>query len=96
MRNQAYPAGRRSRSTGLYRFELDFMRHLAEKEAEAWPSNNLEEVMKITKSEQVFLDEHVLRWIPRFCDLMFDQAELDFYRGIARSRKVLCRAMPTP
>lgn len=68
-------------------FELDFMRHLTEKEAEAWISNENEEVVNITKKERAFLEEHILRWIPRFCDLMFEQAQLDFYRGIARLTK---------
>ncbi len=68
-------------------FELDFMRHLTEKEAEAWANEENEEVVKIIKKERAFLDEHILRWVPRFCDLMFEQAQLDFYRGIARLTK---------
>jgi TorA maturation chaperone TorD len=68
-------------------FELDFMRHLTEKEAEAWAAENHEEVMRITEKERAFLDEHMLRWIPRFCDLMLQEAQLDFYRGVARLTK---------
>lgn len=68
-------------------FELDFMRHLTEKEAEAWGGEHIEEVMKIVEKERAFLDEHILRWVPRFSDLMFEQAQLDFYRGVARLTK---------
>lgn len=68
-------------------FELDFMRHLTEKEADAWAAENNEEVMRITEKERAFLDEHILRWIPRFCDLMLQEAQLDFYRGVARLTK---------
>jgi len=68
-------------------FELDFMRHLTEKEAQAWAGGNAEEVMKLTEKERAFLEEHILCWVPRFCDLMFEQAQLDFYRGIARLTK---------
>jgi TorA maturation chaperone TorD len=68
-------------------FELDFMRHLAEREAQAWADDKMEEVILVTKKEQAFLVEHILAWIPRFCDLMFEQAQLDFYRGIARLTK---------
>ncbi len=68
-------------------FELDFMRHLSEKEARAWADENVEEVIKVTGKEQAFLKEHILKWIPRFCDLMLEQAQLDFYRGIARLTK---------
>ncbi len=67
--------------------ELDFMRHLTDKEAQAWADENIEEVAKLTAKEQAFLNEHVLTWIPRFCDLMLEQAQLDFYRGIARLTK---------
>ncbi len=68
-------------------FELDFMRHLTETEARARTANNLEEVIRILGREQAFLVEHVLNWIPRFCDLMLEDAQLDFYRGIARLTK---------
>ncbi len=68
-------------------FELDFMRHLAEREAQAWAQDDEREVMRVTQMEQTFLGEHVYRWIPRFCDVMFEQARLDFYRGVARLTK---------
>ncbi len=68
-------------------FELDFMRHLTDKESEAWAQENRAEALHVLESEQAFLQEHILRWIPRFCEVMFQQASLDFYRGIARMTK---------
>jgi len=68
-------------------FELDFMRHLTEKEAQAWADGGWEEVAQILEKERAFLEEHVVRWIPRFCDVMAQEAQLDFYRGIARVTK---------
>jgi TorA maturation chaperone TorD len=64
-------------------FELDFMRHLTAKEAQAWAEGNREEAQEALEKEQGFLEEHVARWIPRFCDVMAKEARLDFYRGIA-------------
>jgi TorA maturation chaperone TorD len=64
-------------------FELDFMRHLTEKEAQAWADDDREEALGILERQRAFLKEHITRWIPRFCDVMAQEARLDFYRGIA-------------
>lgn len=64
-------------------FELDFMRHLTEKEAQAWAEGNSEKALEALGKEWAFLEEHITRWIPRFCDVMAQEAQLDFYRGIA-------------
>ncbi len=68
-------------------FELDFMRHLTEKEAQAWADGDREEALKVLEKERTFLEDHVARWIPRFCEVMDQEARLDFYRGIARTTK---------
>ena len=36
------------------------------------------------KQERSFLEEHLARWVPRFCEAMAGAARLDYYRGIAR------------
>jgi TorA maturation chaperone TorD len=68
-------------------FELDFMRHLAEKEATAWTDADREQALRFLEQERAFLEEHITRWIPRFCEVMAQEARLDFYRGIARMTK---------
>lgn len=68
-------------------FELDFLRHLTDKEARAWACGDRGEAFKLLEKERAFLDEHAAGWIPRFCDLMFQDAKLDFYRGVARLTK---------
>jgi TorA maturation chaperone TorD len=60
------------------------MRHLTEKEAQAWADSNREEGLRILEKERAFLEEHLARWAPRFCEVMDQEARLDFYRGIAR------------
>ncbi len=68
-------------------FELDFMRHLCLKESEAWRGDDPDQALKYLEKELGFLNEHITRWIPRFCDVMGKKARLDFYRGIARLTK---------
>jgi len=67
--------------------ELDFMRHLTEKEAQAWANDDGSKVLEVMEQERAFLEEHVTRWVPRFCDVMANEARLDFYKGIARMTK---------
>jgi TorA maturation chaperone TorD len=67
--------------------ELDFMRHLTEKEAQAWSGGDREGALKALEKERAFLEEHIARWIPRFSEVMVEEARLDFYRGIARMTK---------
>jgi putative dimethyl sulfoxide reductase chaperone len=64
--------------------ELDFMRHLTEREARAWAEGNRDEAVRIVEKERRFLEEHLARWVPRFCEVMDRAARLDYYRGIAR------------
>ena len=68
-------------------FELDFMRHLTAQEAEAWKKGGQEEASNLLKAERAFLDDHLARWVPRFCDVMEKEARLGFYQGIARMTK---------
>lgn len=63
--------------------ELDFMRHLCAKESDAWVAGASEEAQGFIVQEKAFLDEHIVPWVPRFCDKMADEAKLDFYHGIA-------------
>jgi TorA maturation chaperone TorD len=37
--------------------------------------------------ERNFLREHIMEWVPGFCERVADMAEFDFYRGIARMTK---------
>jgi TorA maturation chaperone TorD len=64
--------------------ELDFMRLLTEKEARAWAEGKPDEAARIAEQERSFLEEHLARWVPRFCGLMGEASRLDYYRGIAR------------
>jgi TorA maturation chaperone TorD len=72
--------------------ELDFLRHIAAKEGQAWRSGREAEAEQWRRREEGFLRDHILTWVPRFCDLMHEDAKLGFYRGLAAVTKgfLLC------
>ncbi len=61
--------------------ELDFMRFLCEKEAEAWESK--QSVDEWLSEEQAFLNEHLAQWVPALCDNVRSLSENAFYSGLA-------------
>ncbi len=67
--------------------EMEFMQQLAAKEAEAWTEAEEEFATNIWNIEQRFLDEHLCRWVPRFCDKVIERSELPFYRKFAEVTK---------
>jgi putative dimethyl sulfoxide reductase chaperone len=64
--------------------EIDFMRLLCRQEEEAWRNGNPYRALELLSAGLEFLNEHLLKWVPLFCERMFEKAELDFYRGLAR------------
>lgn len=68
-------------------FELDFMRHLTEQEAQSWKTHSIDEAGMRQKEEQAFLNDHISKWMIRFCEIMFQDTRIDFFRGIARMTK---------
>ncbi len=67
--------------------ELEFMRELLLKEGEAWRKEDKQEAIYFLKIEKKFMEEHLSRWIPEFCDKVISEAQLSFYREIARLTK---------
>lgn len=67
--------------------ELEFMQMLATREAEAWTEAEEEFATNIQKIEKRFYDEHLSRWVGRFCDRVIETSEHSFYRGIAEMTK---------
>jgi TorA maturation chaperone TorD len=67
--------------------ELDFLRYLAEKETQAWRSGREAEADQWREREDSFLRDHIVTWVPRFCDLMCADATLGFYQGLAAVTK---------
>jgi TorA maturation chaperone TorD len=63
--------------------ELEFMEALARHEEQAWSEDDDEEAFRCLDMERRFLDEHLSRWVPAFCDKVMAAAELSFYRELA-------------
>lgn len=58
--------------------ELDYMRLLCSKEAEA------DSPFEMVEAERLFIDKHLGLWATTFCEKMLEQAQEDYFRGIAR------------
>lgn len=67
--------------------ELEFMKELTDKESQAWEETDEKGALYCLKMERKFLDEHVLQWMPAFCDKVMEHAAHSFYREIARITK---------
>lgn len=58
------------------------MQHLCLKECAAWTKGDRDEALQYQARECAFLKDHLIRWVPRFCDVALMQTKLDFYRGV--------------
>ena len=63
--------------------ELDFMRQLCTSECAAWSESDRRTALNYQGLEHTFLRDHLMCWVPRFCEALLMQTKLDFYRGIA-------------
>jgi TorA maturation chaperone TorD len=64
--------------------ELEFMQQVILREEKAWQDNDKETALLCQENEKKFVDEHLFRWIPEFCEKVITDADLPFYREIAR------------
>lgn len=64
--------------------ELEFMEKITEAETEARKEKDSKKIIEFLKFERQFLDEHLVRWIPEFADNVIQQANLNFYREMAK------------
>ncbi|MFQ6091490.1 MAG: molecular chaperone [bacterium] len=71
--------------------ELELMQKITEREKEAWEQQDRDTVARCLEYEKKFIDEHLLRWIPTFCDRVMEGSQLDFYREMARVTKEYLR-----
>lgn len=65
-------------------FELRFMHYLCEEELSADTEERIAECLNLQKE---YLNEHLLIWVPDFCDALTENKLSDFYKGIARLTK---------
>ena len=63
--------------------ELEFMQQVTLREEQAWSEQDKDTALSCLKNEKKFIEEHLARWIPSFCEKVINEAELPFYREIA-------------
>ncbi len=68
--------------------ELEMMQKVIAKEAEEWNKKGRKEAQHYVKIEKMFMEDHIMKWIPQFCDKVIAEAELSFYREMAELTKI--------
>jgi TorA maturation chaperone TorD len=67
--------------------ELELMQKVIEKEKQAWSTNGGKDVLHYLKIEKMFMEDHIMKWIPQFCDKVIAEAEFSYYREMAELTK---------
>lgn len=64
--------------------ELEFMYFLCFKTIEAInESKNIEYIIELVEKQQIFIEEHLIQWIPDFCNKIINNTNLIFFKEIA-------------
>jgi len=64
--------------------ELSFLAHLATLGLQALEENDEVKFEQTLQAQRQFISEHPLKWAPRWCELVEENAKTDFYRGLAK------------
>lgn len=63
--------------------EFEFMEQLLNAEYEAWDGGDNETAFNILKIQERFYNEHIVRWVPLFCERLANVATHPFYKEFA-------------
>jgi TorA maturation chaperone TorD len=63
--------------------EFEFMQQLILAEEQAWMDEDAGKAASCRKVEKKFIEEHLIRWVPAFCEMVIQEAELPFYQAVA-------------
>ena len=63
--------------------ELEFMQQLTLREEQAWEEEDTDGAAYCRKIEEKFIEEHLIPWVPEFCEKIIQEAELPFYKNLA-------------
>ncbi len=64
--------------------ELRFMHYLCEEELSAETRERLKECLTLQRE---FFDDHILKWVPTYCDALYTYERSAFFKGIAKLTK---------
>ncbi len=67
--------------------ELEFMKEAASREAQAIEEKDWEGALYCQKMEKKFICDHLIKWIPAFCDKIISQSKISFYGDLAEVTK---------
>lgn len=68
-------------------FELYFLSYLCNREAESLRTNDENRAYEYRAQKNEFLQEHVIKWVPSFCERILKESKNDFYKGAAKLTK---------
>jgi putative dimethyl sulfoxide reductase chaperone len=63
--------------------EFEFMQQVALEEEQAWEEPVKDKALFCQSIQKRFVDEHLIRWIPTFCEKVIKETDLPFYRELA-------------
>ena len=63
--------------------EFEFMQQLILAEEQAWKEADADKAASCRQVEKKFIEEHLINWIPAFCEMVIQEAELPFYQAVA-------------
>lgn len=67
--------------------ELEFMARLCRKELDAMAEGDEGAVWDVRRTQQTFVRDHLLVWMPRMCDDLEARAKSGLYRGLAQTTR---------
>ena len=72
--------------------EFQFIAMLADVEADAIERGEHEKVGQSREIQRTFYREHIVGWVPTFCDKVVECTKLEFYKSFARIAKAVVEA----
>ncbi len=63
--------------------EFEFMQQLIQREEQAWKEADADKATACRQIEKKFVEEHLINWIPAFCEMVIQEAESPFYHAMA-------------
>ncbi|MDP2279677.1 MAG: molecular chaperone TorD family protein [Nitrospirota bacterium] len=76
--------------------ELEFMYYLIFKEAEAFEKSETDKALNFIKTQELFLDKFLARWVKPFCDKIKQGADNEFYNSLADCLSVFIEKAHAP
>ncbi len=67
--------------------ELEFMERIVQEEARVQEKGDLKKASDFIELGKNFLNEHLIKWVPGFSDMVIESASLSFYREMAKLTK---------